>query len=188
MAVGLGLLGRGGKQQALGLWALHVAGAALGGALLGGLVGAIGALAGLAAWRPWIIAAAAVLAFVLGLRRQPPKLGRQRQVPRRWAPGTSPSRVYLAWGAMLGSGVATPIFHTAFLLLLAAQLTGGVGLGLVSGALFGAARQATALAPLLARLDPGRTMGLLEALRPAARRLNAALILAGALVLVLAAR
>src|SRR5215207_4977442 len=163
MAVGLGLLGRGGTRQALGLWALHVSGAALAGALLGGLVGGIGALAGLAAWRPWIVIGATFLALGLGLRRQPPKLGR----PRRWAPGTPPSRVYLVWGAMLGSGVATPIFHTAFLVLLAAQLTGGLVLGLVSGALFGAARQATALLPLLGRLDPGRTMSLLEMLRPA---------------------
>ena len=188
MAVGLGLLGRGGTRKALGLWALHVAGAALAGGLLGGLVGGVGALAGLATWRPWVVGGGALLAFALGLRRQPPKLGRQRQVPRRWAPGTSPSRVYLVWGAMLGSGVATPIFHTAFLVLLAAQLTGGVTLGLLSGALFGASRQATALLPLLGRFDPGRTMGLLETLRPAARRLNAALIVAGGLVLVLAGR
>ncbi len=69
---------------------------------------------------------------------------------------------------MLGSGVATPIFHTAFLLLLATQLTSGVDLGLLSGALFGAARQATALLPLLAQFAPGRTMDLLESLRPAA--------------------
>jgi hypothetical protein len=188
MAVGLGLLGRGGTRQALGLWALHVAGAALAGALLGGLVGGVGALLGLEAWRPWIVGGAALLALGLGLRQTPPKLGRQRQVPRRWAAGTSPARVYLVWGAMLGSGVATPIFHTAFLVLLAAQLTGGVTLGLLSGALFGAARQATALLPLLGRLDPGRTMGLLETLRPVARRLNAALIVAGGLVLVLAGR
>ena len=188
MAVGLGLLGRGGTRQALGLWALHVAGAALAGALLGGLVGGIGALAGLATWRPWIVAGGAFLALGLALRRQPATLGRQRQVPRRWAPGTPPARVYLVWGAMLGSGVATPIFHTAFLVLLAAQLTGGVALGLVSGALFGAARQATALLPLLGRFDPGRTMGLLETLRPVARRLNAALVVAGGLVLVLVSR
>ena len=188
MALGLGLLGRGGTRRALGLGALHVAGAALAGALLGGLVGGIGALAGLATWRPWIVAGGALIALGLALRRQPPKLGRQRQVPRRWAPGTPPARVYLVWGAMLGSGVATPIFHTAFLVLLAAQLTGGVALGLVSGALFGAARQATALLPLLARLDPGRTVDLLETLRPVARRLNAALIVAGALVLVLVGR
>jgi hypothetical protein len=188
MAVGLGLLGRGGTRQALGLGTLHVAGAALAGALLGGLLGGIGALAGLVAWRPWIIGAAALLALALGLRKEPPRLGRQRQVPRRWPSGTPPARVYLVWGAMLGSGVATPIFHTAFLLLLAAQLTGGLALGLISGALFGVARQATALLPLLRRLDPGRTMGLLETLRPVARRLNAALIVAGGLLLVLAGR
>ena len=169
------------------MWALHVAGAALAGALLGGLVGGVGALAGLAAWRPWVVGGAALLALALGLRRRPPKLGRQRQVPRRWAPGTPPARLS-SLGAMLGSGVATPIFHTAFLVLLAAQLTGGVALGLISGALFGAARQATALLPLLVRLDPGRTMGLLETLRPVARRLNAALIVAGGLVLVLVGR
>jgi hypothetical protein len=157
------------------LWGLHVAGAALAGALLGGLIGGIGALAGLTEWRPWVIAGGALLALGLGLRQRPPKLGRQRQVPRRWAPGTSPSRVYLVWGAMLGSGVATPIFHSAFLVLLAAQLTGGVTLGLISGALFGAARQTTALLSLLG-------------LRPAARRLNAALIVAGGLVLVLVGR
>jgi hypothetical protein len=188
MAVGLGLLGRGGTRQALWLWVLHVAGATLAGALLGGFVGGAGALLGLSTWRPWIIAGAALIALALGLRRQPPKLGRQRQVPRRWAPGASPSRVYLIWGAMLGSGVATPIFHTAFLLLLATQLTSGVALGLLSGALFGAARQSTALMPLLARLPPGQTMNLLETLRPAARRLNAALILAGGLLLVLVDR
>jgi hypothetical protein len=188
MAVGLGLLGRGGTRQALGLWLLHLAAAALAGALLGGLVAGIGALLGLAAWRPWVIAGAAVVAFALALPRPSPKLGRQRQVPRRWAPGTPLARVYLVWGAMLGSGVATPIFHTAFLVLVAAQLTGGVALGLVSGALFGAARQATALLPLLGQLDPGRTMGLLETLRPVARRLNAALIVIGGLVLVLAGR
>ena len=68
------------------------------------------------------------------------------------------------------------------------ELTGGVALGLVSGALFGAVRQATALLPLLGQFDPGRTMSLLETLRPVARRLNAALIVAGGLVLVLVGR
>ena len=188
MAVGLRLLGRGGTRQALGLWALHVAGAALAGALLAVLLGGIGALAGLVGWRPWIVGGAALLAFGLTLLPRPPNLGRQRQVPRRWSPGTPPARVYLIWGAMLGSGVATPIFHTAFLVLLAAQLTGGVALGLISGALFGAARQATALLPSLGRLDPGRTMGLLETLRPIARCLNAVLIVVGGLILVLISR
>jgi hypothetical protein len=188
MAVGLSLLGRGGTRQALGLWALHVVGAALAGGLFGGLVAGVGALLGLPAWRAWVVGGAALLAFWLGQRRSPPSLGRRRQVPRRWAPGTPPSRVYVAWGAMLGSGVATPIFHTVFLVLLAAQVTGGLALGLLSGALFGAARQVTALVPLLRRLDPGQTMDLLETHRSNARRLNAALVVVGGLVLILVGR
>src|SRR5918995_724113 len=104
MAVGLSLLGRGGTRQALGLGALHVAGAALAGALLGGLVGGVGALAGLAAWRPWIVGGAALLALALGLRQRPPKLGRQRQVPRRGAGGGPPPPGFFVWGGGRGRG------------------------------------------------------------------------------------
>jgi hypothetical protein len=46
----------------------------------------------------------------------------------------------------------------------------------------------TALVPLLRRLDPGRTMDLLETHRSNARRLNAALIVAGGLALILVGR
>ena len=188
MAAGLGLLGRGQTTRAVPLWTLHVLGAAVAGAALGGLLGGLGALLSLDAWRPWVIGAAALGALALGLRRRPPKLGRQRQVPRRWAPGTPVARVYLIWGAMLGCGIATPIFHTAFLLLGGAQLTAGLALGLASGAVFGAARQAMALVPVLGRFAPDRTMGLMETLRPLARRANAMLIVGGGLLLVLASR
>ena len=188
MAAGLGLLGRGRTTHAVPLWTLHVLGAAAAGAALGGLLGVIGALLALDAWRPWVVGAVALGALTLALRRQPPKLGRQRQVPRRWAPGTPVARVYLIWGAMLGCGVATPISHTAFLLLAGAQLTAGLALGLASGAIFGATRQAMAMAPVLVRFAPERTMGLMEGLRPLARRANAALIVGGGLLLVLASR
>lgn len=169
-------------------WALHVVGAALAGAALGALLGGAGALLALGQWRPWVIAIVALVALGLGLRRRPPRLGRQRQVPRRWAPGVSPGRVYLIWGAMLGCGVATPIFHTAFVLLAGAQLTAGVVLGAASGAIFGLARQGVALVPVLRRFAPERTMGLMETLRPTARRTNAALVAVGGLLLVLASR
>ena len=188
MAAGLGLLGRGRTTHAVPLWTLHVLGATLAGAVLGGLLGGIGALLSLGLWRAWIVGAIVLVALVLGWRPQPPKLGRQRQVPRRWAPGTPVSRVYLIWGAMLGCGVATPIFHTAFLVLAGAQLTAGLALGLVSGAVFGATRQAMALLPVLGRFDPERTMGLMETLRPSARRVNAALVVVGGVILVLASR
>ena len=87
---------------------------------------------------------------------------------------------------MLGSGLYTPVYQTAFLLLLGAQLTAGWQLGLLSGAVFGAFRQMTALGPVLRQLDPGRTMRLLEVLRPHARRGNIGLIVAGGIVLILA--
>lgn len=188
MAAGLGLLGRGRRTNALPLGALHVLGATLAGAALGLVLGGAGSLLGLPTWRPWVIAAAALVALGLGLRRRPPRLGRQRQVPRRWAPGISAGRVYAIWGAMLGCGVATPIFHTAFLLLGGAQLTAGIGLGAVSGAFFGLARQGVALVPVLRRFGPERTMGLMETLRPTARRANLVLVVAAGLVLVLASR
>lgn len=186
MAVGLGLLGRGRTTPALGFWLLHVLGAAAAGAAVGGAFGLLGAVLGLAEWRLWIVGLAALAALALGLRSRPPKLGRQRQVPRRWTAGTSTAWIYVVWGAMLGSGVATPVFHTAFVVLAAAQLTGGVWLGLVSGALFGLARQAVALVPVLARYEPDRTMWLLEAFRPLARRANLVLVVAGGLLLVAA--
>jgi hypothetical protein len=183
MAVGLGLLGRGRARTVIPYWILHVAGAAAAGAAVGGLAGLLGGWLGLPGWRPWVIVAAAALALALGLRKRPPRIGRQKQVPRRWSASTPLAWIFVVWGMMLGSGLATPVYQTAFLLLLGAQLTAGWQLGLLSGALFGAFRQMTALGPVLRRLDPGRTMRLLEVLRPYARRGNLGLIIAGGLVL-----
>lgn len=184
MAVGLGFLGRGRARAVIPYWVLHIAGAAMAGGLVGAIAGGLGSVVGLSDWRPWVIAAVAVIALLLGLREQPPKIGRQKQVPRRWRAGTPLAWIYLVWGMMLGSGIATPVFQTAFLLLLGAQLTAGWQLGLLSGALFGAFRQLTALGPVLRQLDPGRTMRLLEVLRPHARRGNIGLIIVGGLALV----
>lgn len=155
---------------------------------MGYVLGWGGELVSLAAWRPWVIGVVAVVAVGLGVRRQPPPLGRQRQVPRRWAPTVSLSRVYVVWGLLLGSGVATPIYHTAALLLFGGQLTAGPGLGLASGAIFGATRQVMALVPVLGRFGPERTMELLTRFRPLARRANVALAAGGGLALVLASR
>lgn len=185
MAVGLGLLGRGRARAAIPYWILHVLGAAAAGAVVGGVAGWVGGLLGLDAWRPWVVAIAGAVALYWGLQARPPRLGRQRQVPRRWSAGTPLAWIYLVWGMMLGSGLATPVYQTAFVLLVGAQLTAGWQLGLLSGALFGAFRQMTALGPVLRRLDPGRTMWLLEVLRPYARRGNIGLIVAAGVVLVL---
>ena len=187
MAMGLSP-GRGGGRQTAELAGLHLLGAALAGALVGGVLGGVGWLLGLAAWRPWLVGAAALWALGLGLRRRPLRLGRQRQVPQAWNRTMPPGRRYLLWGALLGSGVATPVYHSAVLVLLAAQLTAGIGPAAGAGAVFGAARQALALLPGLGGLGLHETMDLLPRLRSAARRLNVLAILAGAVALVLAAR
>jgi hypothetical protein len=188
MAMGLGLLGRGDSRGAIRLWAVHVLGAAAAGAVLGALVGAVGALLGLAAWRPWVIGGVAVVALALALKPGPLTLGRQRQVPRRWARTMAPSRLYLLWGLLLGCGVATPILNTAFLLLLGAQLTAGIAAAAAAGAIFGGMREATALVPILRHFSLERTMNLLEIMRPLARRLNLAFVVVGGVVLVLVSR
>ena len=186
MAVGLGFLGRGRRTDSLPYWALHIGAAAVAGAAVGGVLGGVGMLLSLGSVRPWAIGMFAVVALGLGLRRLPPKIGRQRQVPRRWGADVPISRVYLLWGLMLGCGLATPVFHTAFVLLMGAQATAGVWLGLASGALFGATRQAMAMIPALGRFGPERTMGLLSELRPLARRVNTGLAIGGGLLLVAA--
>ena len=185
MAMGLSP-GRGGGRRTAGLAGLHLLGAALAGALVGGVLGGVGWLLGLAAWRPWLVGAAALWALGLGLRRRPLRLGRQRQVPQAWNRTMPPGRRYLLWGALLGSALATPVYHSAALVLLAAQLGAGVGPAAAAGAAFGAARQALALLPGLRGLGPPETMALLPRLRPAARRLNALVVVGGALALVLA--
>ena len=181
--MGLGFLGRGGAARRLR--ATHVSGAAAGGMLTGAALGWMGSLLGLAAWRIWVVGAAALLAF--GLSRQPVPLGRQRQVPREWNRTMPPGRRYLLWGAMLGCGLATPILTSAFLVLLGAQATAGLLVGALSGAVFGATRQSMVLVPALCRLDPGATTALLTQFRGTVRRLNAAVALGAGLTLVVLA-
>ncbi len=186
MAMGLGSLGRGGVRSVVRLGGLHVLGAAVGGALTGAVIGGTGALLGLRTWQPWLVGATVLLAVGLGLRRRV-QLGRQCQVPRGWNRTMPPNRRYFLWGALLGCGLATPIYQTVFLVLLGAQLTAGVALATAAGALFGGTRQALALLPLLRGWDPETTMNLLPMLGPAVRRLNALLAIAGGVALVLTA-
>ncbi|HEU0114389.1 MAG TPA: hypothetical protein VFQ80_06925, partial [Thermomicrobiales bacterium] len=107
---------------------------------------------------------------------------------RRWPAGTPIAWIFAIWGAMLGCGLYTPVYHTAFFVLTGAQLTAGPLLAALAGALFGGVRQATALYPALARYDEGRTMALLERFRPAAWRLNVALSGVGGVLLALLGR
>lgn len=173
-------------REAAQIGLLHVVGGVLGGALTGGLFGLVGLWLGLAAWRSWIIVAVTLVAFGWSQYRGPRKLGRPRQVPRDWARTMSAGRRYLVWGAMLGSGVLTLIPHSAFLVLLGAQLTAGPFLGCLSGAVYGATRQGVPLLQLLHPGDPTRSMELLRMFYPAAQRLNMLVSIGGGIVLVLA--
>ena len=69
------------------------------------------------------------------------------------------------------------------------QLTSGVVLGCMSGALFGGVREAMALILLLSKhkeeAKPSEMMRLLHVLAPKAQRLNTIWILGGGLLLVL---
>lgn len=173
-------------MQAMELRALHVLGAALGGATAGGVLALLGTGLALASWRPWVVGAFALAATALGLRR-PVALGWRCQVPQAWNRTMPPRRRYFLWGALLGSGWATLIPYSAYLLLAGAQLTVGVLLAALSGAVFGAMRQGMALVLPLLRTDHEAVMDLLPDLRATARHLNVLVALGGGLLLVLTA-
>src|SRR5713101_925386 len=190
MAMGLNLLGRGKKQPVVWAGTLHLVGAILGGASLGGLLGWLGSLFRLTIWRPEIIAAIAVFALWHSLNRQPPKLGPRCQVPRTWKYSLPIEIYYFLCGALLGCGIATLIPYSSFLVILGSQLTSGVVLGSISGALFGGVREAMVLILLLNQhgkeTKPSDMMWLLPALSPKVQRLNVIWVFGGSLLLVLA--
>jgi hypothetical protein len=168
------------------LGTVHMVGAAFGGAIVGALLGWLGAVLSLWAWRPALIALTALFALWQSLSRHPSKLGVPRQVPRTWANTMAAELCYFLWGMLLGSGVATSIPYSAFLVVLVAQSTSGVALGCLSGLLFGATRGLVALLPLLSkqgRLHPEKLPTLLPALRLKVEWLNRCWILGGGLLL-----
>jgi len=183
----LGLLGRGQVWRKTYLGVLHVIGAALGGMIVGGLLGWLGLLLSLSAWRPELVIAIAAFALWQSLSRRPATLGLQRQVPRAWARTMAPGPRFFFWGVLLGSGIATVIPYSAFLVLLATQLTSGIVLGCVSGALFGGTRGAVSLLPLLGRqqrLHPEDLPHFLPALKMKVQQLNVLWILMGGILFV----
>ncbi len=187
MAMGLAL-GRERIWRAVLVSVLHIVGAALGGAVVGGLLGWLGSLLSLPVWRSELIIAAAIFALWQSLSRHPTTLGLHRQVPRVWERTMSPEPRFFLWGVLLGSGIATVIPYSAFLILLTTQLTSGIILGCVSGALFGGTREAVALLPLLGkrnRLHPEDLPRFLPSLKTRVQQLNILWILIGSALLVL---
>ncbi len=59
---------------------------------------------------------------------------------RRWIGAYGARRAYAAWGALFGSGVATIVPHSAYLVLLAAEFVSGPKAGALAGAAFGLTR------------------------------------------------
>jgi hypothetical protein len=174
MAAGLNLLGRGGRQR--GTAVIHVFAAAVGGALGGAALGAIGAALMLQEW--WMVTGAAVLAIWVAIRRPRRPLGIHRQVPRQWLQVLGERRAYAAWGAVLGMGTATVIPYSAYVVLVAVQLVSGPVLGALAGAAFGISREALALVSAARLGTLSEITDLLPRFRRTVARFNIATILA----------
>lgn len=137
----IGPAGRGGKGRGAGL--LHVLGATASAALLGGLLGAVGALL-LAPWGgpPESVAGAAALLWAggaLGLPVPVPEAG--RQVPEWWRTFFSPRTAALLYGLGLGTGFPFRLgFGTLAVAAFGIVLVGRPVLGAAILAAFGLTR------------------------------------------------
>ncbi|MDQ3915593.1 MAG: hypothetical protein M3323_09750 [Actinomycetota bacterium] len=169
----------GGKRRPYAVASLlHVAGATASAALLGLVLGGLGALLR-APWEtatPGAVAAAAGLYFVREAFRVPvPLPDRNRQVPEWWRTFFSPSVAALLYGAGLGVGFLTYLSFGTFVAVAAGAVASGnpiVGLALCAP--FGLAR-GLAVTAATWRAGPG-TIGRLDdlALSPGPRVANAA--------------
>jgi cytochrome c biogenesis protein CcdA len=122
---------------------LHVAGATVAAALLGVVLGGIGALAR-APWpaTPAVVAVAAGVYFAREALGLPvPLPDRKRQVPEWWRTFFSPAVAALLYGAGLGVGFLTYLSFGTFAVVMAASLASGdpVGAALLCS-LFGLGR------------------------------------------------
>ncbi len=145
----LGERGRGNRWGVTVAW--FVAGATLGGIVLGALLGVIGlAVAALvpAGGRLLVVLAVAAAAAVVDVAGRPGLLPSwRRQVDERWMDGFRPWVYGFGWGAQLGTGVLTIVNSAATYLLLAlAVLVGSPAAAVALVATFGAVRGLTLLA------------------------------------------
>jgi sulfite exporter TauE/SafE len=132
----------------------YVLGSMLGGAVVGGLAGLVGAglaALGLSLPGPWVLGVLAVLCLVGGLldlgvgNLRLPTV--HRQVNEDWLARYRGWVVGGGFGFQLGLGVVTIVTTaTVYVMLAAAVLSGSVGIGLVLGVVFGLARALPLLA------------------------------------------
>jgi hypothetical protein len=164
--------------------AAHVAGGAVGGAAVGLVVGGIGALLGAGGYSTALLGVAGAALLLARLRSNGLRgYGLDRQVPRNWDVRMRPLPLYAAWGAMLGSGVATLVPYLCFFMLIAAEATVPVTVAVLAGAIYGGVRQAAAVA-LASGGGHDWIMITYERLRPTARRLDVAGLVVGSAALV----
>lgn len=81
-----------------------------------------------------------MLAIWYALRRPSQSLGLNKQVPRSWAHTMPVGIRFLLWGVLLGSGMATVIPHSIFIVVLAIQLSSGPAFAALTGLIFGLIR------------------------------------------------
>lgn len=92
MVMTMGLLGREKKRNIVYLGIFHVLGATLGGALIGGFLGAVEWSLLLSKWHREFVVIVTAFALWQSITRRPARLGLQRQVPRIWAHTMVPER------------------------------------------------------------------------------------------------
>jgi len=163
------------RRRQVALVAAHLAGAALGGACVGALLGAVGAALALGHLSVPILVAVAAAVALATLRPRGRSYGIRCQVPRRWTTRETYA-VVSGWGLLLGSGFATLVPYPAYFFLPALELLVGIQAAAVAGATFGLVRELVVLWPLLTRRDPEHAMNLLEPMRRFGRRMNAILL------------
>jgi hypothetical protein len=186
MVMTMGFLGREKNEKIFYLSIFHIFGAILGGTIVGGLFGIIGWLLSLSTWRLGLITMVATFALWQGITGRPARLGLQRQVPRVWLQIMPPELCYFLWGLLLGSGIATIIPYSVFLILLTIHLVSGLALSCTAGALYGGTRQFVALLPLFqrqCRLQPDKAGMLMAIFTKPVSILNVLCIIGGSLLL-----
>jgi MFS family permease len=172
-----------GERGRAGRWSVTVTayliGSLLGGVVVGGVAGAVGALlplerSGVAAVALGVVAVAALLALLVETARLPQPPTWRRQVDEDWLHRYRGWVYGAGYGLQLGTGVVTivtsPVLYVALLL---AVLTGAPGLGAVVGAVFGALRALPVLGLRHVHTSAQLTAAArrVEAMAPAARRL-----------------
>jgi hypothetical protein len=168
-------------RSALGLLTV---GGAIGGAVTGSLLGSAGALSGLPQHRAAVVAVVATAVVVATLRAPRRQYGINRQVGRRLGSTGKVWSYFFVCGVQLGTGVATLVPYSAFLVLVAGLLVAGPVGGLIAGTVYGTLRLALSADVLRGAdiEDPGRAMDVFSARGALAARANLILVATAAAV------